>query len=174
MHDRVFDASFVEDLESLDMDDLRKRRESCEILEAEISYTRRLLQGKLDILKARLEAMSSERSRLASLRERLPAILGDGDGKPRADIGKHPRHLVPPNADKHRREVEVLASETTLAHLDELEPEQIEEIVDSLISAEAEASENRKTAQRIIDEIKAEIIRRYKEGHEDPTSVLSS
>jgi hypothetical protein len=50
--DRVLDLSFTEEVERLGLPELRARREDAEAEEADVSYLRRLLQGRLDILRA--------------------------------------------------------------------------------------------------------------------------
>src|SRR5919198_473676 len=52
--DRVLDPRFVADVEGLALDELRSRRSEAEEEERSISYLRRLLQGRIDILRAEL------------------------------------------------------------------------------------------------------------------------
>jgi hypothetical protein len=51
--DRVLDPGFVAGVGQLDLAELHARREEAE--EADISFLRRLLQGRLDILRAELD-----------------------------------------------------------------------------------------------------------------------
>ena len=48
--DRVLDPGFAEEVERLGLPELRARREEAEAEEVDVSYLRRLLQGRLDIL----------------------------------------------------------------------------------------------------------------------------
>lgn len=173
--DRILDPSYADDLSSLTVEDLRQKRDECEQVEAELSYTRRLLQGKLDILRHGLEARAEgEDAEIQGIRERLPEILGESSGAREGLLGRPTRILVPANAERQRREVEHLASEYTLSHADELEVEELTELVDRLKGAEAESSEKRRAVQETLDRIKAELVTRYREGKEDPTAILSS
>jgi hypothetical protein len=172
LSDRIADPAFLDGIESLSTEDLRSAREELEELEAEISYTRRLLQGKLDILRDELERRAAGGDAdVRSLVERLPQILGDG--APGAG-GRHLRILVPRNAERQRREVERVASDTTLAHIDELSFTKLNHIMEGLASAETQASGRRREIQEVSDRIRAELVRRYREGREDPTQLLST
>ena len=46
--DRVLDPRFTDGVERLDLAELRSRREEAEAEEADVSYLRRLLQGRLE------------------------------------------------------------------------------------------------------------------------------
>ncbi|HEX8863129.1 MAG TPA: aerial mycelium formation protein, partial [Actinomycetes bacterium] len=48
--DRVLEPRFVAGIDRLALEDLRKRREDAEAEEEAISYLRRVLQGRIDIL----------------------------------------------------------------------------------------------------------------------------
>jgi hypothetical protein len=113
--DRVLDPRFVAGVGQLDLAELRSRREEAEAEEADISYLRRLLQGRLDILRAELVRRSSGGEQdVAGLLAGLPAILTDDAPGTFSAI---PRILVPSRADQHRRRVERLVSDETVARL---------------------------------------------------------
>ncbi len=176
-YDRIFSDEYLEDLENLAIDELRKRRSECEEMEAEVSLTRRLLQGKLDILRHDLERREAGGDTgIQSLKEKLGEILAERAEAPEGISGqvKHNRILVPASAEVQRREVEKLASDTLLSHMEELSSKDLEEVIDRLSAAEKEASSNRRRIQMVIDEIGAELVRRYKEGTEDPSALLTS
>jgi hypothetical protein len=61
--DRVLDPRFVAGVGQLDLAELRSRREEAEAEEADISYLRRLLQGRLDILRPSWSAARAAASR---------------------------------------------------------------------------------------------------------------
>jgi hypothetical protein len=50
--DRVLGKGFLDDLEALSLQELRERRHDAEQEDADLSYIRRLLQGRLDIIRA--------------------------------------------------------------------------------------------------------------------------
>ena len=123
--DRVLDPGFTEEVERLGLPELRARREEAEAEEADVSYLRRLLQGRLDILRAELVRGSSGGEQdVAGLLAGLPAILTDDAPGTFSAI---PRILVPSRADQHRRRVERLVSDDVM---DELHRQLFKSILD--------------------------------------------
>src|SRR4051794_33221542 len=105
--DRVLGADFLARLGEASLDELRTMRAEAEQEETDLSYLRRLLQGRMDILKAGVARRSGDgsgRGRIAL----LPGILAD-DFSPDSPHGAG-RHAVadPSRADMHRRHVEAL------------------------------------------------------------------
>ncbi len=169
--DRILDPEFLTGVESVSTGDLRRRRDECRELEAEFSYARRLLQGKIDILASELKRRSEGGdSGMSNLISRLPSILAD---EPRT--GRATRLLtteLPGNAGKYHRQTERLA--TGVADIESSSPEELSGMVEELAREERKVSENRRRAQRIIDGLNAELVRRYQKGEEDPSALLSS
>jgi Mg2+ and Co2+ transporter CorA len=171
--DRIFDANYLDGIPSASMAELRAMRDECAAFEVELSYARRLLQGKLDIIRHALERrLDGGGSRIEALIVKLPSILSD-EG-PHGTGQRFQRVLLPKAAENQRRRVERLASETTLASIDELSSNELNEIVERLARAEEETSTERRRVQRILDSIHAELVRRYREGSEDPSALLPS
>jgi hypothetical protein len=169
--DRVLDPRFVADTRSLDLTELRARRDEAAAEEADISYLRRLLQGRLDILRAELVRRSQGGDRdMAGLRAALPAILSN-------DVaGRHsalPRLQVPAKTgDRHRRRVERLVSDETLARLPELEVDELTQVVETLAREEEAVSASRRAVQRAVDALRGELARRYREGTAQVSQLL--
>lgn len=171
--DRFFGPAYLGDLQSRSTAQLREMREECEEFEAEVSYARRLVQGKLDILRHEIDRRrEGGDSGIESLIAKLPSILADEGGP--GGFGRHTRILLPGGAERRRREVERLASEDTLAHLDDLSTEQLSVVIDRLAETEAKVSQERRQILEVIDEITSEMVRRYRDGHEDPTALVIS
>jgi len=170
--DRIFDPTYVENLTSLPVAELRKRKAESEALEAEVSYARRLIQGRLDILRHGAERMATgDKLEVTEMVEDLPGILSEGVG---GSASRLPRIIAPANAENQRREVERLASTADLTRLEELTPAEIQEMVDRLTEAEKETSHRRRRIQGVMDQITGELVRRFREGQEDPTALLSN
>ena len=170
--DRVLDPAFVAGLGSLGLDELRARRDLAEQEEADASYLRRLLHGRLDILRAELRRRAEGGDRdVGELLGRLPSILADSR---QASFNALPRVLVPSRADQHRRRVERLVSDETLARLPELDGDQLEEVIDTLAAEETRVSAARKAIQRVLDQLRAELTARYQHGSADVSELLRS
>lgn len=170
--DRFLDSSYVEDLENRPFPELRTMRDECEEFEAEVSYGRRLLQGKLDILRHEIDRRrAGGEPGLEELISKLPTILADETGP--GGFGRHTR-LRLPGAEKRRREIERLASEDTLAHLDDLSMDELSAMIDRLAEAETKISGERRLILQVLDRISSEMVRRYREGLQDPSALLSN
>lgn len=169
-NDRILGPGYLENLESLPTAELRAKRTECHELGEELSYTRRLLQGKLDILEHELKRRSSGgEARIADLVKKLPSILADSART------ASPRLLnieLPAGAGNQRREVERLAS--GLADAEELSLDELSEIIDRLVEVERTASEDRKRVQEIADALNQELVMRYRKGTADPAGALHS
>ncbi|HEX2241308.1 MAG TPA: hypothetical protein VHJ82_09235 [Actinomycetota bacterium] len=171
--ERILDPAFVDALEGKEMRELRLMREECREAETEISFERRLCQGRIDILSAELDRRYGRQD--DDLVARLPQILaGDelhADDKPLPD--RAPDFSIPRNADIPRRRVEEIVGEQTLARMATIPSDEIKAIIESLASHERELSERRHSVHQVMDRIQSEIVRRYTSGEADPASALA-
>jgi len=168
--DRVLAPGFAAEAAGLDLGELRARRDEAEAEEADISYLRRLLQGRLDILRAELVRRAQEGDRdVTSLLAGLPAILSDEDP---GTFNAVPRVLLPSRADQHRRRVERLVSDETVARLPELDAEGLAAAVDGLAREEAAVSASRRAVQQVVDALRSELARRYRDGTAQVSQLL--
>ncbi|MGH2820899.1 MAG: hypothetical protein ACRDJ5_09625 [Actinomycetota bacterium] len=171
--DRITDPSYLEDLTGRPIEALRAMREECREGENELSFERRLCQARIDILSAELERRAGGGDE--DLVSRLPEILAtEGVGSEGAPLpSRAPDFSIPRNADIPRRRVEEIVGEQTLTRLQSLEAEEIRAIVASLAEHEQTVSAKRKAVHEVVDEIQAEIVRRYTSGEADPAAALS-
>lgn len=165
--DRVLDPAFTSGVEELSLDELRARREEAEVVEADVSYLRRLLQGRLDIIRAELERR--EAGGEGGLLDELPTILADARGP---SFGALPRRLLPSRADQHRRRVERLVSDETVARLPELEADELRRAVGVLTDEESRVSATRRRVHAVVDGLRQELTRRYRSGAADVSTLL--
>lgn len=165
--DRILAADYLDGLESRPMPDVRVMRADAEEEEASLSYERRLLQGRIDILEAELGRRSGVGG--PSLIELLPKILADDAPSSR---GAYPRRDPTPPTERPKRRVEKLIGDDTLTNLAGLSDDEIRTVVATLRDAEKDVSESRHKVQQVLDRIQAEIARRYKTGEADPADIL--
>jgi nickel-type superoxide dismutase maturation protease len=171
--ERVLDASYVTDLESLEMDELRARRDECQELETALSYVRRLAQGRLDIAGAELKRRTEggEHLDVHELVSRLPDILSDRIHAP--GLGRLPT-LMAPGADADLTgDLDAVADATRLLHLADMADDEVTALVDAIHGYEHEVSARRRRLHEQIDKLQAEIIRRYRTGEASVESLLS-
>ena len=169
--ERIVEPQYVSQLEERSIDDLKEMREECRAGENEVSFERRLSQGRVDILRAELARRRGEGDE--DLLSKLPEILASE--VPRADTplpSRAPDFSTPRSADVPRRRVDEIAGEQTLARLNDLTEEEIEKILAALLDHEERLSARRKQIHEVMDRIQAEIVRRYQAGEADPTAAL--
>ncbi|MGH2788354.1 MAG: ABC transporter substrate-binding protein [Actinomycetota bacterium] len=170
--ERIVDPAYLEGLADRSLEELRAMRDECREGENELSFERRLCQGRVDILSAELERR--EGSRDSDLLERLPEILASEIG-PTGDSPlpeRAPDFSVPRNVDVPRRRVEEIVGEQTIARLANMTTDEIRAIISSLARHESEVSARRKRVQEVVDAVQDEIVRRYVSGQADPTAAL--
>ncbi|KRV51088.1 AmfC protein [Wenjunlia vitaminophila] len=147
------------DLGLLGLGHLRALRRSAQQEEADLSYLRRLLQGRIDILRAE---MARRRGPATSLLDQLPEILTDAPPRVRGSA----RHVTlrPPLGEEHRRLAEQVMAEVELSDLSARTDLELRRAMGRLVRHEAQVSLRRQRLQRTADGCGAEIARRYREG----------
>ena len=158
--DTVLGPEFLVGLDAIDLDELRARRDTAEDLENQISYYRRLLHGRMDLLNFELRRRTGEETR--SLLDALPEILASG-----MVLGPEPnlRHIdvMPPlPTTTGRRLIDKIMDDGILTQLPELSDEEVNEAVERLGEVEAELSNQRKQLHTVIDALQDEIVARYR------------
>jgi hypothetical protein len=166
--DMVLDPSFVEGLESIDLDELRSRKKMADEVETELSYYRRLLHGRLDLLAFEMRRRTGEETR--SLIEALPDVLGAGEqsGEGRA---RFPTVFSPDLPDDRRRHIDRVLEDDFLSRLPSLGDDELLEIRETLSENEVDISTRRRSVQKAVDALHHELVRRYKEEAADLTII---
>ena len=156
------------DPRSLSLPDLRALRTELQQLDDAISYVRRLAQARLDLARAEMKRRSGG-SDAAELSDELPAILGaqltGGQARPPRpadDFSDHPL----------AQQLEQLCADAGSAGLTELSGDELEAYVSSLSDFERVRSTERKELFARIDELSAELVRRYRDGEADVDRLL--
>lgn len=179
--DRVLDPRFVAGVKGLGLDELRCRRGEAEAEEQSISYLRRMLQGRLDILRAELVRRAHGDQEVTDLVAGLPGILSDAGraapgpwGSP--DPSWPGRLTAMPSFLTHepssRRRVERLVSDETVARMPELEAQELTQAVEVLTREEEALSAGRRAVQQVVDLLRGELARRYRNGTASVAQLL--
>lgn len=166
--DLVLEADYLEGLEEVELDELRRRRHTAEEVESQISYYRRLLHGRMDLLDFELRRRDGAEER--TLLEALPEILAEG-----IVLGSEPslRHIetMPPIPSKTgRRLIDKIMDDGVLTQLPELSDEEVGQALEGLRQIENELSDQRKQLHGVIDRLQDEIVTRYR-GQQGETPV---
>lgn len=153
------------EIPSLDIGELRRRLTLARTEEEDLSYLRRLLHGRVDILRAELDARRGGRGTVRSLESLREALSEVGRGDSRGG-----RSRISPTVGllEGTRQAERLVAEDHLARLPELASEEIEAIIERLMTEEQEVSAERRGLHLAIDALESELARRYKEGLAPP------
>lgn len=164
------------DLSVLSLAELRTLRRDAQRDEADLSYVRRLLQGRIDILRAELTrrtpvgTASVAAPAEASVVERLPEILRDTPARQRSSA----RHVTlgTPQSEEYRRLAADMLSEVELSDLGARTDGELNAAMGRLVRYEQQVSRRRQLLQRTADECSAEIARRYREGEAQVDDLL--
>lgn len=172
---RVLADDYAVGVDDLSLDEVRTRRHECQEIELGLSYARRLVQGRLDIIHAELERRGSGggRSDAGALVDRLKEgeMLGDQSRPP--GFGRLPSLMAPDEAsDEFSVEIDEVADAESLAKLPELADDVVVKLADQLTTLERSLSGRRRLVFDRIDVFQAEIVRRYKTGSADPDQLL--
>ncbi|MEU0059532.1 aerial mycelium formation protein [Streptomyces sp. NPDC006334] len=161
------------DLPRLSLPELRTLRRDAQRDEADLSYVRRLLQGRIDILRAELARRAPAAAPApaeASMVARLPEILTDAPARHRSSA----RHVTlgTPYSEEYGRLAAEMLSEVELSDLDARTDEELHEAMARLVRYEQQVSSRRQGLQRTADGCGAEITRRYREGEAQVDDLL--
>lgn len=164
------------DLTALSLPELRALRRDAQREETDLSYVRRLLQGRIDILRAEL-ARRGPRSVVdagdaveTSLVDRLSAILTDTPARQRSSA----RHVTlgTPRSEECRRLAAETLGEVELSDLTARTDVELTAGTVRLVRCEQQVSRRRQRLQRTADGCGAEIARRYREGEAQVDDLL--
>ncbi|HVW81547.1 MAG TPA: aerial mycelium formation protein [Mycobacteriales bacterium] len=167
--DRVLAPDYLDGLADRPVEEIRAMRAESEQEETDLSYLRRLLQGRLDILRAEQARRRGEGPE-GSLVDSLPEILADERTAPHG-LGRH-ASVEPLELDPQYRYVESLVSDSELSDPSRHDDETLARLVDVLDAEEREVSRKRRAVQAVMDACTAELGRRYRDGGADVADLL--
>jgi hypothetical protein len=170
--DRVLAEDYLGDLPSKPIDEIRAMRDECRAIEDRVSYLRRIIQGRADIVAADLRRRAEGGSPidLGTLIEQLPDILSDkgSAGGP----GRLPSGLIPPDDPDLTVEIDRVAGPDLLGHLSDLSDEEVADLARSIGELERRTSGSRRGLFGRIDALNGELARRYGTGEADVAALL--
>lgn len=153
---------------ALRLPELRALRRDATRDEADLSYLRRLLQGRIDILRAELARRAAPETPVV---DRLSEILADTPSLHRSSA----RHvtLSTPRSEEFRLLAAEALAEVELSDLEARTDAELHAAMGRLVSHEQQVSQRRHLLQRTADECSAEIARRYREGEAQVDDLLT-
>jgi hypothetical protein len=164
---RVLDPAFVADLESLSLDEIRSRRDEVVAEREFLSYFRRLVQVRSDLLAAERERRRAGREP-DPLVDRLTEVLAEGlrGGTSRGEALR--TALSEEDIAEAERRANSILGAIALASPEGLSDEDIERALQMLEREERGISADRAAVFQVHDRLQDELTRRYRD---DPSSI---
>lgn len=161
-------------LPSWTTEQLRSRRAACEGHEAAVSYARRVLQGRLDIVRAELERRhEAGEGRAEELLAALPGLLAGDHVATDPARARVSSVTVPPAADELVARIDADLGETTLSGLATRDEDELAALIATLERHEVELSTTRRSLFDSIDALRDELAARYKDGRANVADLLA-
>jgi hypothetical protein len=168
--DALLEPGFLEDAQRKPMAEVRQLRRRAEQEEVNLSYTRRLLQGRLDIVRRELQRRAEHDGR--SLVDLLPEILSEKGRGPAHGMGRH-QTVQPSVPEDYESWVNSLTPGADLSAIADLSDAKLEKAARALAEAEGQLSERRRGVQQVMDGLAGELGRRYRDGEADVAALLA-
>ncbi len=147
-----------------DIADLRALRDRCQEVETGLSFGRRMVQGRLDIVMAEMERrVGGGDPSVSDLLGRLPELLSRHErstGLPRPVRDTE----LPSFTDDLDDALDHILPAERLSHLAEVPGDKLVAAVEELRTFENRVSSKRHEMHRIIDDLQEEIVSRYRSG----------
>ena len=167
--DRVLAPGYIDGVETLDLEELRVRRADADQEEVDLSYARRLLQGRLDILRAEQACRRGDgdpsSSRARTSRSSPPSRASSATSSARRVVSagtSRRRPLAGSASTAARRSAPSPTSAVpTRRGLDDVA---LAEAIANLADIESRISRSRRQVQAVVDLLTEEIARRYQAG----------
>lgn len=169
--DLVLAPEFLTDLGDLSLSDLRARRHEAEQEEVDLSFLRRMLHGRIDIVTAELNRRAPD-STSGAVVDDLSAILAD-DQRSTFGLGRHVT-VEPSRADEHRRAEEQAAADAITADVEGRTDAELRDALVRLRAHEVEVSDVRRAVQKVMDALSAELTARYRDGSATVDELLAT
>ncbi len=168
--DHVLAPEFLAGLAELPLADLRTRRHEAEQEEADLSYLRRMIHGRMSIVEAELRRRDPA-STSGSVVDELSQILGDEQRSTRG-LGRH-LTVEPSRVDEHRRGEEKIIADAVISDVSARTDDELRDALVRLGEHESEVSEVRRAVQHVMDTLSAELTARYRDGSASVDELLA-
>jgi hypothetical protein len=159
--DRILDPRFLDDLSEMSLDELRDRRRRAMQEESDLSYLRRMLQGRIEILLERRESgTGSDEALVEQLTRALVGHTGTGSTIPQHSF------VEPGRIGESRRFVERLLADVALSDPESVSEGELDSVVARFREQESAVSRVRRQVHAVIDRLTAELAARYRSSQQ--------
>jgi len=151
---------------ALSLDELRSLRQRLQLEDDVVSYARRVAQARLDLVKAEAARRTgaAEADADGELRSVLSSQLTSGPARPprpTEDLSGHPLAI----------ELDEICASKGLGRLKSLDDAALVVLTDAIAAFEVRVSSDRRLRFDRLDELSAELVRRYRDGEADVDSL---
>lgn len=171
--ERILATGYLADLEARPIEEIRAMRTESASVETGLSYLRRVVQGRLDIVAGELSRRrdGGDPGDLTELIERLPEILADRTRSP--GLGRLPQTLGQGTPEPElEAKLDQICGGGDLDRLPDIDDERLVALREELTAFEHEVSGRRRELFDVIDALQAELTRRYRTGEASVESLL--
>jgi hypothetical protein len=172
---RLFAPDYLDGVETRSLDEVRAMRAECQHVEEVVSYLRRVVQGRLDVVHSFLDHHETGQTvgDLDKVVEDLSSIIGSGPARP-PGYGRLPSAMSP---DMERidltREIDDVLNAEGIGKLPTMSEGELRAIAEGLTVIEQRISDERRALHERIDALQAEIVSRYKTGEATVDGLMS-
>ncbi len=170
--DAILAPDYLDHLTDRPLDEIRAMRSHCVRAGDTLSYVRRLIHGRIDILEAeRMRRVEGgDPDDLSDLVSRLAEALGEG-GRPEGP-GRLPQRIEPPDHDpSFTAELDEIV-DAVAGQLPDMSGPELEHVLGDLRELERSVSGRRRAIHDRVDALQAELTRRYRTGEASVDSLL--
>jgi hypothetical protein len=157
--DRVLEPAYLEGLADRTVDELSAMKAECVDLETEVSFVRRLAQGRIDILDAERDRRANGGA-FEDLIGSLAKILADEGPRPAPSQAHLPQRMAPSPAIEWTRGLEPLVGDSTLVRLPDLSDAELADAREQLSALEREVSGKRRALHEVLHTLEIELAER--------------
>ena len=167
--DRLLAPGFLDGISQRPLPAVRSLRNEAAQEETDLSYLRRLLHARIDIVRAELRRRTEGGSPVV---QDLAAILADELRSEPAGSSRLQR-LEPTRTEPRRHYVEALVADVDLSDVETLSDGRLAEVLAEYQREEQSISQRRCQVQAVIDALNAEIAARYRAGTASVDDLLA-
>jgi len=168
--DRVLAPDYAQGVEQRPLAEVRALRDEAAQEETDLSYLRRLLHARIDIVRAEKLRRTDGGSAVV---DQLATILATNAVGPATGHGRY-QTQEPSRADAHQRHVEALVSDVDLSDVSALSDDKLDFALRTFVGEEASVSQRRRQVQVVMDLLNAEIAGRYQSGSANVDELLAT
>jgi hypothetical protein len=166
--ERIASPAYLHTMNTWALPELRQRRSECQRWEDSVSFARRIIQGRLDIVRHELvrRRAGHARSTLIDLIVQLPDTLADAAGPATQQRASHSMAIEVPT------ELGEMVDRHSLDGIELMDDAELSVIEADLMTTEKALSDARRTLFDRIDTLSGELAQRYRSGDASVDELL--